>query len=132
VLGRLAPTRLPERGDRKLSPVFRLGAARWNSPALLPEWLPTAVGGRYARGMKSTIRPGKGYEMTVFGLLTLAGLDVYASLVDDQGIDGVIRVKAADGAIRYFDLQIKGGQYWPSVMCDVTRLPPEWCSHHVL
>jgi hypothetical protein len=59
--------------------------------------------------MAHKMRCGKGYELTVMGLLTLADFDVYAPLVDDQGIDGIIRVR--DGqASRYYDLQVKGSK----------------------
>lgn len=72
--------------------------------------------------MAHKMRCGKGYELTVLGLLTLADFDVYAPLVDDQGIDGIIRVRGKRSA-RYFDLQIKGGKSWNAIRCKVSALP---------
>ncbi|HEX8340697.1 MAG TPA: hypothetical protein VF624_07290 [Tepidisphaeraceae bacterium] len=84
--------------------------------------------------MSIRMRNGKGFELTVLGLLTLAGFDAYAPLVDDQGIDGVLRVKA-DGQTRYFDLQIKGSKGWNGIRCKVSSLPPNgvlilYCDDH--
>ena len=66
--------------------------------------------------MASRLRNGKGYEHAVFGMLTLADIDVYEPLVDDQGIDGVIRVDPGNNAqIKYYDLQVKGSKTWSGV-----------------
>jgi hypothetical protein len=72
--------------------------------------------------MAYKMRCGKGYELAVLGLLTLADFDVYAPLVDDQGIDGIIRVKGKREC-RYFDLQIKGSKSWGAIRCVVGALP---------
>jgi hypothetical protein len=72
--------------------------------------------------MAYKMRCGKGYELAVLGLLTLADFDVYAPLVDDQGIDGIIRVRGKRNA-RYFDLQIKGSKSWGTIRCKVGALP---------
>ena len=61
---------------------------------------------------KSTVRIGKASECIVFGALLQEGIDVYPSLADDQGIDGVIRSK--DGQF-YWDLQIKSGSNWNGI-----------------
>ena len=72
--------------------------------------------------MAHKMRCGKGYELTVMGLLTLADFDVYAPLVDDQGIDGIVRVSNEIGS-RYFDLQVKGSKNWGGIRCKVSGLP---------
>jgi hypothetical protein len=72
--------------------------------------------------MAYKMRCGKGYELAVLGLLTLADFDVYAPLVDDQGIDGIIRVRGQRSA-SYFDLQIKGSKNWGAIRCKVSALP---------
>lgn len=72
--------------------------------------------------MAHKMRCGKGYELTVMGLLTLADFDVYAPLVDDQGIDGIIRVRGEQGS-RYYDLQVKGSKSWNGIRCKVSGLP---------
>src|SRR5437016_5850507 len=72
--------------------------------------------------MAYKMRCGKGYELAVLGLLTLADFDVYAPLVDDQGIDGIIRVRGKR-ATRYFDLQIKGSKSWGAIRCKIAALP---------
>ncbi len=72
--------------------------------------------------MAKKLRCGKGYELTVLGMLTLADFDVYAPLVDDQGIDGIIRARREQGT-RYFDLQIKGSKKWDAIRCKVSSLP---------
>lgn len=72
--------------------------------------------------MAKRMRYGKGYELTVIGLLTLADFDVYAPTVDDRGIDGVIRMHH-DNTPRYFDLQVKGGKTWNSIVCKIRGLP---------
>jgi hypothetical protein len=47
--------------------------------------------------MADRMRNGKGYEQTVVGLLTLENFDVYMPVVDDQGIDAIIRVPQREG-----------------------------------
>jgi hypothetical protein len=73
--------------------------------------------------MAHKMRCGKGYELTVLGLLTLADFDVYAPLVDDQGIDGIIRIHGGDKRLKYYDLQIKGSKSWNGIRCKVGTLP---------
>lgn len=69
------------------------------------------------------LRPGKSYEHTIFGLLTLEGFDVYHPIVDDQAIDGIIRVRGEGSASpRYFELQVKGSQTWGGIRCKVQKL----------
>jgi len=73
--------------------------------------------------MAKRFRQGKAYEHTVVGLLTLEGFDVYYPVVDDQGIDGVIRVPSnVDGLPHYFELQIKGSHSWDKIRCKTGRL----------
>lgn len=50
---------------------------------------------------------GKRNEFRVWAWLIDEGFDVYPSLVDDKGIDGIIGV---DG--KYFEIQIKSGKNW--------------------
>jgi hypothetical protein len=50
---------------------------------------------------------GKRNEFLVWAKLIEAGLDVYPSLVDDKGIDGVV---GSNG--KYFEIQIKSGSNW--------------------
>lgn len=50
---------------------------------------------------------GKRNEFLVWAKLIEAGFDVYPSLVDDKGIDGVIGVSG-----KYFEIQIKSGANW--------------------
>jgi len=49
---------------------------------------------------------GKRQEYAVIAELLRRGFDVYQTLVDDKGIDCVLRVEAASG-LRYVDVQIK-------------------------
>lgn len=84
--------------------------------------------------MAFKMRNGKGYEQTVFGLLTLEDFDVYAPVVDDQGIDAIIRVPQRRGQNKYFDVQIKGAQNWNGCRCKVGGLPANgvliiYCNH---
>jgi hypothetical protein len=46
--------------------------------------------------MANRLRSGKAYEHTIIGMLTLENFDVYQPVVDDQAIDGIIRVRAPD------------------------------------
>ncbi|MCF5349734.1 hypothetical protein GIW08_28675, partial [Pseudomonas simiae] len=50
---------------------------------------------------------GKRNEFLVWAKLIEAGFDVYPSLVDDKGIDGIV---GANG--KYFEIQIKSGANW--------------------
>src|SRR5258708_4906598 len=69
------------------------------------------------------MRYGKGYEHTVFGLLTLEGFDVYQPVVDDQGIDGIIRIVGNKSAPpKYYELHVKGSKEWAKIRCKVARL----------
>ena len=71
--------------------------------------------------MISKIRVGKGYEHSVFGLLINNDFDVYFPAVDDQGIDGLIRVKK-ENKIKYYDIQIKGGADWSRIRCKTDKI----------
>src|SRR5689334_20293716 len=73
--------------------------------------------------MANRLRPGKAYEHTILGLLTLEGFDVYQPVVDDQGIDGIIRVRGEGSrSARYFELQVEGSKTWGGIRCKVERL----------
>lgn len=50
---------------------------------------------------------GKRNEFLVWAKLIEAGFDVYPSLVDDKGIDGIV---GSNG--KYFEIQIKSGANW--------------------
>lgn len=50
---------------------------------------------------------GKRNEFAIWGYLLADGFDVFPSLVDDKGIDGIIGYKS-----RYFEIQIKSGENW--------------------
>lgn len=69
------------------------------------------------------LRPGKSYEHTIFGLLTLEGFDVYHPIVDDQAIDGIIRVRGEGSASpRYYEMQVKGSHTWGGIRCKAGKL----------
>jgi len=55
---------------------------------------------------RSTASFGRRQEFVVMGELLRRGFDVYQTLVDDQGIDCIIRQQKG-GTIRYLELQIK-------------------------
>jgi len=59
-----------------------------------------------ARAFRSTASFGKRQEYVVIAELLRRGFDVYQTLVDDQGIDCIIRLDD-QGGLRYIDLQIK-------------------------
>jgi len=61
---------------------------------------------------KKTLRPGKASESIVFGALLQEGMDVYPALVDDQGIDAVLR--SPNGKF-YWDVQIKSSASWQGI-----------------
>lgn len=58
-------------------------------------------------GFVSKMSIGKRNEFLVWAKLIEAGFDVYPSLVDDKGIDGIV---GANG--KYFEIQIKSGANW--------------------
>lgn len=55
---------------------------------------------------RSLVSFGKRQEFVAIGELLRRGYDVYQTLVDDQGIDCVVR-KEVDGIPKYIDLQVK-------------------------
>jgi len=67
-------------------------------------------------------RHGTASEHQVVGQLLDAGVDVYQTIVDDQGIDAVLRVETGRGEIRYFDLQIKSSRSWNGVRGKIAAL----------
>jgi hypothetical protein len=67
-------------------------------------------------------RRGVASEYQVFGQLLDAGLDVYATAVDDQGIDAVLRVESGDGAVGYFDVQMKSARSWNGIRGKISSL----------
>jgi hypothetical protein len=58
---------------------------------------------------KSKLAIGKRNEWTIWARLMQNGFDVYPSVVDDKGIDGIIGHKGT-----YFEVQIKSGKNWNS------------------
>ena len=73
--------------------------------------------------MANRMRNGKGYEHTIIGLLILEGFDVYQPVVDDQGIDGIIRILGKEGTPpKYYELQVKGSKTWDKIRCKVEPL----------
>jgi len=62
--------------------------------------------------MAQRLRQGKASELQVFGRLMGAGLDVYSTVADDQGIDAVVRVQDSSGKPHYFDIQVKSAGSW--------------------
>jgi hypothetical protein len=68
-------------------------------------------------------RHGTASEHQVVGQLIDAGLDVYQTVVDDQGIDAVLRVeKRPSKRVRYFDLQIKSSRTWSGIRGHIAAL----------
>lgn len=67
-------------------------------------------------------RQGSASEHQVVGQLLDAGFDVYQTIVDDQGIDAVLRVPTRAGAIRYFDLQTKSSRTWNGIRGKIAAL----------
>ena len=57
------------------------------------------------KGSKLAI--GKRNEFAIWGYLLSEGFDVFPSLVDDKGIDGIVGYNG-----RYFEIQIKSGINW--------------------
>ena len=73
--------------------------------------------------MARRLRSGKAYEHSVLGILTLEGFDVYQPVVDDQGIDGLIRVKGKEGEPpKCYELQVKGSRTWNGIRCKVRHM----------
>lgn len=62
--------------------------------------------GHEGRTFRSTASFGKRQEYVVIAELLRRGFDVYQTLVDDQGIDCIIR-QEREGELRYLDVQIK-------------------------
>jgi hypothetical protein len=58
------------------------------------------------RNYRSSASFGKRQEYVVIAELLRRGFDVYQTLVDDQGIDCIIR-QDGQGKLRYIDIQIK-------------------------
>lgn len=56
--------------------------------------------------MNKRLRGGKSSELIVAGWLLRHGLDVYQPLVDDQGVDLVVRQERAGGP-EFYDIQVK-------------------------
>ena len=68
-------------------------------------------------------RQGTASEHQVVGQLIDAGIDVYQTVVDDQGIDAVLRVETGPkNVVRYFDLQIKSSRTWNGVRGRISAL----------
>jgi len=68
-------------------------------------------------------RQGTASEHQVVGQLIDAGIDVYQTVVDDQGIDAVLRVETGPkNVVRYFDLQIKSSRTWSGVRGRISAL----------
>jgi len=59
------------------------------------------------QGMKNKLAIGKRNEFAIWGYLLEAGFDVFPSLVDDKGIDGIVGHNG-----RYFEVQVKSGVNW--------------------
>lgn len=67
-------------------------------------------------------RQGTASEHQVVGQLLNAGFDVYQTIVDDQGIDAVLRVETRLGTVRYFDLQTKSSRTWSGIRGKIAAL----------
>lgn len=57
--------------------------------------------------IKNKLAIGKRNEFAIWGYLLGEGFDVFPSLVDDKGIDGIVGHNG-----RYFEIQIKSGENW--------------------
>ncbi len=69
-------------------------------------------------------RNGKGYEFIVFGYLIRNGFDLYQTIVDDQGIDGILRyVNPERGIANYFEIQVKGARAFSQIRVSLSSLP---------
>ncbi|NUU38216.1 hypothetical protein [Pseudomonas sp. C2B4] len=58
-------------------------------------------------GREKKLAIGKRNEFAIWGYLLEEDFDVFPSLVDDKGIDGVVGHEG-----RYFEVQIKSGENW--------------------
>lgn len=56
---------------------------------------------------KNKLAIGKRNEFAIWGYLLGEQIDVFPSLVDDKGIDGIVGFNG-----RYFEVQIKSGENW--------------------
>lgn len=74
--------------------------------------------------MAKTMRSGKGYELTVVGMLVGEGFDVYIPTVDDQGIDAIIRLPVKSASFKHHEVQIKGSRTWSGIRCKTGSLFP--------
>lgn len=74
--------------------------------------------------MATKMRSGKGYELTVVGMLVGEGFDVYLPTVDDQGIDAIIRLPLDATSFKYHEVQIKGSKTWNGIRCKTGSLFP--------
>jgi len=74
--------------------------------------------------MATKMRSGKGYELTVVGMLVGEGFDVYLPTVDDQGIDAIIRLPLESASFKYHEVQIKGSRSWSGIRCHTGSLFP--------
>jgi len=54
-----------------------------------------------------TMRRGKAAELRVMAELLRHGLDVYAPLVDERGIDLIVRARDEHDKVRYWEIQVK-------------------------
>jgi|GEM_PF-1495061 len=72
--------------------------------------------------MATKMRAGKGYELTVVGMLVEAGFDVYLPTVDDQAIDAIIRLPIGESVLKYHEVQIKGARTWSGIRCKTKAL----------
>jgi hypothetical protein len=69
--------------------------------------------------MATRKRGGTSGELIVYALLNDLGFDVYQPLVDDRGLDGVIRMKTTNSQTIYVDFQVKSakaGNPWAGVV----------------
>jgi len=67
-------------------------------------------------------RQGTASEHQVIGQLIDAGIDVYQTVVDDQGIDAVLRIDSGSDKAQYFDLQIKSSRTWSGIRGRISAL----------
>lgn len=74
--------------------------------------------------MATKMRSGKGYELTVVGMLVGEGFDVYLPTVDDQGIDAIIRIPLKPPSNKYYEVHIRGSRTWSGIRYDTSSLLP--------
>lgn len=70
-------------------------------------WMSGGWGMAVKAEVKNKLAIGKRNEFAIWGYLLGEGFDVFPSLVDDKGIDGIVGHKG-----RYFEVQIKSGENW--------------------